>query len=209
MADTAMTVLGEAAMTVVGESSQEGDVRNAYTSSLSFDGQRVGVFGPPAAPLFKAEEVCMCLGIKGYRRATAGMEDYERSSMMFHDTNGHAQTHTMVTEAGIYTLIGKSRASAAKLFKKWVNTEVLPTIRKTGSYSVGLKRKREEDESQDRALKMQERYTAIRERTVKCIQTEMEIMRSLGPLEDRAVVFYRSQMTQLAPLVYPAITAPT
>lgn len=42
----------------------------------------------------------------------------------------------VVTESGLYALIFRSRKPAAQRFRKWVTSEVLPTIRRTGSYSV-------------------------------------------------------------------------
>ena len=208
MADTAMTVLGEAAMTVVGEGFQEGDgCTTPSSSSHMFDGQMVSVYGLAGTPLFKAEEVCKCLGIKEHRVATRGMEDYEKTSMMFCDANGHSQTHTMVTEAGVY-LIGKSRKTAAKKFRKWVHTEVLPTIRRTGSYSMDLKRKREDEEDRERSLRCRQMEVDIQERSIKCVSTTMALMKSLGPLDDRDVLFFKSQVAQLAPVMeVPAIAA--
>ena len=43
----------------------------------------------------------------------------------------------IVSEPGLYSLIGSSKKQEAKAFKRWVNHEVLPSIRKTGSYSIG------------------------------------------------------------------------
>ena len=144
--------------------------------------------------------MCDCLDFKNPSYAIRTLRPETRVSARIPDSAGRPNNATLVTEAGMYALIMNGRKQIAKNFQHWVCSEVLPIIRKTGSYSVGVKRKREEDESQERSL-------AIRERTIKCLQTEMEIMRSLGPLEDRAVVFYRSQMTQLAPLGSPAIAA--
>lgn len=47
---------------------------------------------------------------------------------------------TIINESGLYSLILKSRKASAKRFKKWVTAEVLPTIRKTGSYTAPTKR---------------------------------------------------------------------
>ena len=44
---------------------------------------------------------------------------------------------TVINESGLYTLIMRSRKAAARRFRKWVTAEVLPSIRKTGGYSVG------------------------------------------------------------------------
>lgn len=46
------------------------------------------------------------------------------------------QQTTLINESGVYSLIFGSKLETAKSFKKWVTSEVLPSIRKTGSYSV-------------------------------------------------------------------------
>jgi prophage antirepressor-like protein len=51
-------------------------------------------------------------------------------------TLGGSQEMSTINESGLYSLIFGSRKAAARRFKKWVTSEVLPTIRKTGSYSA-------------------------------------------------------------------------
>jgi len=51
-------------------------------------------------------------------------------------TPGGTQSMTVIWEPGVYELLAKSRKPQAKPFKKWLFTEVLPTIRKTGGYSM-------------------------------------------------------------------------
>ena len=52
------------------------------------------------------------------------------------DTLGGKQSMTAVNESGLYDLIFQSRKPEAKVFRKWVNGEVLPSIRKTGRYEM-------------------------------------------------------------------------
>ena len=49
---------------------------------------------------------------------------------------GGMQIMTIVNESGLYSLVFKSQLPSAKKFKRWVTSEVLPTIRKTGSYQI-------------------------------------------------------------------------
>ena len=51
-------------------------------------------------------------------------------------TPGGAQEMTVINESGLYALVFGSKLPTAKKFKRWVTSEVLPAIRKTGSYSV-------------------------------------------------------------------------
>lgn len=52
------------------------------------------------------------------------------------DSNNHIQQMVIINEAGLYSLIFGSKLESAKKFKKWVTSEVLPSIRKTGSYNA-------------------------------------------------------------------------
>lgn len=52
------------------------------------------------------------------------------------DTPGGTQSVTIINESGLYSLILRSRKPEAKRFKKWITSEVLPAIRKTGGYIV-------------------------------------------------------------------------
>jgi len=54
------------------------------------------------------------------------------------DTIGRSQEMTIINESGLYSLILRSRKPEAKRFKKWVTSEVLPSIRKTGGYMVSI-----------------------------------------------------------------------
>ena len=84
-------------------------------------------------PMFVAKDVCDILGICKYRSALERLDNDERGSVRV-DTPGGAQEVGAVTESGLYTLIIRSDKPAAKPFRKWVTSEVLPSIRKTGGY---------------------------------------------------------------------------
>ncbi|MEJ7334023.1 BRO-N domain-containing protein, partial [Staphylococcus epidermidis] len=51
-------------------------------------------------------------------------------------TPGGMQNVTLINESGLYSLIFSSKLESAKRFKRWVTSEVLPTLRKTGTYQV-------------------------------------------------------------------------
>jgi prophage antirepressor-like protein len=109
-------------------------------SVFGFQGSDIRTFGTWDSPLFVAKDVCDILGITKYRDAMARLEDYEKGRPVKVDTLGGSQSVATITEAGLYALINRSNKPIAKAFKKWVNTEVLPSIRKTGSYSVATPR---------------------------------------------------------------------
>jgi len=60
----------------------------------------------------------------------------EKDDVSITDAIGRSQKTAIVNESGLYSLIMSSRKEEAKAFKKWVTSDVLPTIRKTGKFKV-------------------------------------------------------------------------
>ena len=83
-------------------------------------------------PWFVAIDVCNILEIKNPSDALKRLEDDERARFNL----GRQGEANIINESGLYELIFASRKPEAKVFKKWVKQEVLPSIRKTGSYST-------------------------------------------------------------------------
>lgn len=86
-------------------------------------------------PWFIAKDVCDILEISNARDAIASLEEDEKGVALT-DTLGGKQKMTTVSESGLYALIFKSRKKEAKKFRKWITSEVIPAIRKTGGYMV-------------------------------------------------------------------------
>lgn len=84
-------------------------------------------------PWFVAKDVCECLDIGNSRDAVAALDEDEKGVDSI-DTPGGAQEMSIISEAGLYSLILRSRKPEAKAFKRWITHEVLPSIRKTGGY---------------------------------------------------------------------------
>lgn len=95
----------------------------------------VRVVGTPESPMFVAADVCAVLEIANSRDAIAALDDDEKGVALT-DTPGGRQQMQAVTESGLYHLIFKSRKAAAKRFRRWVTDEVLPEIRRTGTYEL-------------------------------------------------------------------------
>jgi prophage antirepressor-like protein len=90
--------------------------------------------------LFCAKDVCEALGLDNNRQAISALRDSEKITVTISDGNPRAgipHEMTFVTEPGLYRLIFKSRKAEAQVFQDWVFHEVLPKIRKTGSYHRG------------------------------------------------------------------------
>lgn len=84
-------------------------------------------------PWFAVNDICSALELVNPRKAFADLDDDEKGVTTSY-TPGGTQKLNIVNEAGLYCLIFKSRKPEAKKFKRWVTHEVLPAIRKTGSY---------------------------------------------------------------------------
>ena len=102
--------------------------------SFSFENMAVRTLGTPEHPLFVALDVCSALGYAKARNAVAQHVDPEDLIKSDIDTNCGRQTINCVNESGLYALIFGSKLESAKRFKRWVTSEVLPAIRRTGRY---------------------------------------------------------------------------
>ena len=83
---------------------------------------------------FVANDVCAALELGNPRQAITSHVDEEDVHLMDTLTSGGKQAVNHVNESGLYALIFGSRKQSAKLFKRWVTSEVLPAIRKNGQY---------------------------------------------------------------------------
>lgn len=85
-------------------------------------------------PWFVSKDVCNILGLKNSRKAITDLDDDEKNTVTISDGIPGNPTKTVISEAGLYKLIMRSRKQTAKQFQRWVTHEVLPTIRKHGAY---------------------------------------------------------------------------
>ena len=92
---------------------------------------------------FRATELAIALGYKNPRQALASHVDKEDVQKLDTPTKGGNQKVSYVNESGMYALILGSEKTEAKQFKKWVTSEVLPSIRKTGGYSLTLNKQQQ------------------------------------------------------------------
>lgn len=87
-------------------------------------------------PWFVGKDVAEALGYKDPRSAISRRVDMEDRGVAKMTTPSGAQDMTTINESGLYSLILSSKLPNAKKFKRWVTSEVLPALRKTGSYSI-------------------------------------------------------------------------
>ena len=86
-------------------------------------------------PWFIAKDVCDVLGISNSRQALVRLDDDEKADVILNDGSQN-RNFSIVNEYGLYNLVLSSRKKEAKHFQRWVTHEVIPAIRKTGSYQI-------------------------------------------------------------------------
>ena len=87
-------------------------------------------------PWFIAKDICDILGIKNNRQALSLLEADEKNTVRLNDGIKGNPNKTIINESGLYELIMNSRKPEAKKFRKWITSEVLPSIRKTGKFEI-------------------------------------------------------------------------
>lgn len=95
---------------------------------------------------FVGKDVAECLG---YVRATKAIQDRvdkeDMGEVPIQDSIGRMQNTPIINESGLYSLVLSSKLPLAKKFKRWVTSEVLPSIRQTGGYIPHSEDETEED----------------------------------------------------------------
>ena len=104
-------------------------------ATFSFGVHAVRALTLDGSPWFVAADVCEALDLDDTSKACSRLDRDEKGTNTIRTPSGDQQM-LVINESGLYSLILTSRKPEAKLFKKWVTREVLPSIRKTGSYSV-------------------------------------------------------------------------
>lgn len=122
-------------MLIVYRESARGQSAPDQHPPFSFDGTPVRVTVRPDGPWFVLADVCRVLEIGNPSDAARRLDDDERGVDTV-ETPSAPQQMVIINESGLYSLILTSRKPSAKRFKKWVTSEVLPAIRKTGGYMV-------------------------------------------------------------------------
>lgn len=107
------------------------------TSIFNFNKQSIQIVVKQYEPWFVASDVAKVLGYRNASDAARLLDDDEKGTHNLR-TLGGEQKVIIVNESGLYALVLKSRKPEAKPFRRWVTSEVLPAIRKTGGYSCPI-----------------------------------------------------------------------
>ena len=110
-------------------------VKNGFLKTFSFDGKQVRTSGTFDDPWFLVKDICDVLDIKDNRVALRNIPEKWKGECKIL-TLGGTQSMSVVNEAGIYKLIMRSNKPIAEKFQVFVCEDVLPSIRKTGAYTL-------------------------------------------------------------------------
>ena len=147
----------DASVIQVFNSPQFGEIRTAGTSE---------------EPLFCLSDVCSVSGLR-QGDVKQRLDDGVVSTQPIIDALGREQQANFVNEDGLYDVILDSRKPQAKAFRKWVTSEVLPAIRKTGGY-LATRQDDTPEEIMARALTIAQTTLAKREERLKQLEAQAE-----------------------------------
>jgi prophage antirepressor-like protein len=130
------------------------EIHTSAPPALAFamDGHQLRVVIRDDDPWFFASDVCTLLGYKNTSKAVADHLEDDEKGVTTGYTLGGGQKMTIISESGLYTLALRSRMPEAKRFRRWVTHDVLPSIRRTGSYSAKHQTQRERQLGRCQAL---------------------------------------------------------
>ena len=153
-------------------------------SIFTFESQQVRFVGTAEKPEWIAVDLCNIFGIRNVSDTLAKFSEDEKGVAII-DTLGGEQSLLTLTEPGLYRLIFKSRKDIAKRFQRWVFHEVLPQIRKTGSYSI-----------QQETPPSTPSLPSAKER-LETIKLGMDLLSELGGSDERTKVLLKDQVRDI------------
>lgn len=153
-------------------------------------------------PWFVAKDVCDVLNHSNSRMAIAALDEDEKGVSKVY-TQGGEQEVTIINESGLYSLVLRSNKPEAKVFKKWVTSEVLPAIRKHGGYltaertqqlidnpdliiemAQNLKREREKRREAELLAQRNEEIIALQDKVIGEVQPKVQYYETVLASED-------------------------
>ena len=145
---------------------------------FSFENAQLRTLGTADAPLFVAIDVAKALGYSQPAKSVNDRVDPEDLIKSEIETKGGRQTVNCVNESGLYALIFGSKLESAKRFKRWITSEVLPAIRKTGHYEAQTTITPAEQRAIQREVAIRAHKTSSNYRTIyRAIKARYQIAR--------------------------------
>ncbi|BAP28894.1 putative antirepressor protein Ant [Edwardsiella phage GF-2] len=133
-------------LTTIGDQTDMKTIAKASAdfTMFKFGDKEIRVLSKDGEPWFVAKDVCDSLGLVNSRKALISLDDDEKGVTLSYTLKGNQEV-AIVSESGMYTLVLRCRdaikpGTVPHTFRKWVTSEVLPTIRKTGEYQASKPR---------------------------------------------------------------------
>lgn len=137
-------------------------------------------------PWFALKDVCAVLGISNHKMTAQRLDADEVILTDLTDSMGRQQETTVINESGLYNVILRSDKPEAKPFRKWVTSEVLPSIRKNGGYIAG-KEQLTPSELMAKALLVANKTLAERDARISELTVQNAIMQPKAEYFDELV----------------------
>ena len=141
---------------------------------FKFEGEEVRTLEVNGTPWFVGKDLTNILGYKNGSRDINSHVDEEDKLRYQISTAGQMREQILVNESGMFSLILSSQLPSAKKFKHWVTSEVLPAIRKTGSYQLPQTPEERLKLAMEATIHLDERMTNV-EKDVEFIKNTSEI----------------------------------
>ncbi len=130
-------------------------------------------------PWFVGKDVATALGYANPSKAILDhVDDEDKAFQMLEvadSQNGNLVKTAIITESGLYSLVLSSKLPTAKAFKRWITSEVIPSIRKTGGYLMGQEQL-SPSELMAKALMVAQKTLAERDARISALTVENQIM---------------------------------
>ena len=141
-------------------------------------------------PWLVGKDVAAALGYSNTKDALAAHVDDEDKRVIQRSENATLEIPnrglTIINESGLYSLVLSSKLPGAKKFRRWVTSEVLPSIRKTGGYIQG-QQELSPEELMAKALLVAQKTLEDREKRIADLSSQNEIMKPKADYFDRLV----------------------
>lgn len=138
---------------------------------FQYNGNEVRAIQKDGEPWFVLKDVCQVLNLGSPHKVAERLDEDERNQIPVTDNLGRYQETTIINESGLYAVILRSDKPEARPFRKWVTSQVLPSIRKHGGYIAGQE-ELSPDQLMAQALLVAQR--TLEEQSAKLASLELE-----------------------------------
>jgi len=153
---------------------------DTISQTFQFDNFPIHVSDRNGTIWFFANDVCAVLEINNPSQAIARLDDDEKNTLIINEGIQGNPNVNIISESGLYALVLTSRKPQAKRFKKWVTGEVLPQIRKTGSYSLQAEQQPAIEDKRTRRHLYSPNYKLASELAAQAAQAVFEAVNHTG-----------------------------